>query len=166
VLNSFASPSPVLGEDCLYCQFGDYGTACVDTKKASVVWHNRSQRLNHENGPGSTPVLWRDLLIFHCDGSDVQYVVALDTNTGEEVWRTDRSGEMNENPEMKKAYGTPLITSVGGRDVVLSPGSNWLYGYDPETGKSSGKSAMGFLVFQLWQGPLLQMTLCISVRAL
>ena len=37
VLNSFASPSPVLGQDRLYCQFGDYGTACVDTKKASVI---------------------------------------------------------------------------------------------------------------------------------
>jgi outer membrane protein assembly factor BamB len=154
VLNSFASPSPVLGEDCLYCQFGDYGTACVDTKKASVVWHNRSQRLNHENGPGSTPVLWRDLLIFHCDGSDVQYVVALDTNTGEEVWRTDRSGEMNENPEMKKAYGTPLITSIGGRDVVLSPGSNWLYGYDPETGEELWKVSYGFLGFSIVARPV------------
>jgi hypothetical protein len=154
VLNSFASPSPVLGTDRLYCQFGDYGTACVDTKKASVVWHNRSQRLNHENGPGSTPVLWRDLLIFHCDGSDVQYVVALDTNTGDEVWRTERSGEMNDNPEMKKAYGTPLVTSVGGRDVMLSPGSNWLYGYDPETGKELWKVSYGFLGFSIVARPV------------
>ncbi len=154
VLNSFASPSPVAGSSRLYCQFGDYGTACVDTKNMSLVWHNRSQRLNHENGPGSSPVLWKDLLIFHCDGSDVQYVVALDTNTGEEVWRTDRSGQMNENPEMKKAYGTPLITSVGGSDVVLSPGSNWLYGYDPETGKELWKVSYGFLGFSIVARPV------------
>jgi outer membrane protein assembly factor BamB len=154
VLNSFASPSPVLGQDRLYCQFGDYGTACVDTKNASLVWHNRSQRLNHENGPGSSPVLWKDLLIFHCDGSDVQYIVALDTNTGEEVWRTDRSGTMNDNPEMKKAYGTPLITSVGGRDLVLSPGADWLYGYDPETGKELWKVSYGFLGFSIVPRPV------------
>ena len=154
VLNSFASPSPVLGPDRLYCQLGDYGTACVDTKNASLVWHNRSQRLNHENGPGSSPILWKDLLIFHCDGSDVQYIVALDTKTGEEVWRTDRSGKMNDNPEMKKAYGTPLITSVGGRDLVLSPGADWLYGYDPETGKELWKVSYGFLGFSIVPRPV------------
>ena len=154
VLNSFASPSPVLGQDRLYCQFGDYGTACVDTKRASVVWHNRSQRLNHENGPGSTPILWEDLLIFHCDGSDVQYIVALDTNTGEQVWRTDRSGEMRENPEMKKSYGTPLVTSIGGRSVLLSPASDWLYGYDPNTGEELWKVDYGILGFSVVARPV------------
>ena len=154
VLNSFASPSPVLGQDRLYCQFGDYGTACVDTKKASVIWHNRSQRLNHENGPGSTPVLWEDLLIFHCDGSDVQYIVALDANTGEQVWRTDRSGEMSENPEMKKSYGTPLVTSIGGRNVLLSPASDWLYGYDPNTGEELWKVDYGILGFSVVARPV------------
>ena len=39
------------------------------------------------------------------------------------MWRTDRSGEMRENPEMKKSYGTPLVTSIGGRNVLLSPAS-------------------------------------------
>lgn len=154
VLNSFASPSPVIGSSYLYCQFGDYGTACVDIKKASLVWHNRSQRLNHENGPGSSPVLWKDLLIFHCDGSDVQYVVALDRKTGEEVWRTDRSGEMNDNPEMKKSYGTPLVTSVGGRDVLLSPASDWLYGYDPKTGNELWKVKYGILGFSIVPRPV------------
>ena len=154
VLNSFASPSPVIGSSYLYCQFGDYGTACVDIKKASLVWHNRSQRLNHENGPGSSPVLWKDLLIFHCDGSDVQYVVALDASTGEVVWRTDRSGEMNDNPEMKKSYGTPFVTSVGGRDVLLSPASDWLYGYDPKTGEELWKVSYGFLGFSIVPRPV------------
>ena len=71
-----------------------------------------------------------------------------------QVWRTDRSGEMNENPEMKKAYGTPLITSVGGRDVVLSPGSNWLYGYDPKTGKELWKVSYGILGFSIVARPV------------
>ena len=65
VLNSFASPSPVLADGKLFCQFGDYGSACLDTATATVVWHNRSQRLNHENGPGGAPVVWKNLLIFH-----------------------------------------------------------------------------------------------------
>ena len=64
------------------------------------------------------------------------------------MWRTDRSGEMSENPEMKKSYGTPLITSIGGRNVLLSPASDWLYGYDRIQVKNSGKSIMESLAFQ------------------
>jgi outer membrane protein assembly factor BamB len=61
---------------------------------------------------------------------------------------------MNDNPEMKKAYGTPLITSVGGRDLVLSPGADWLYGYDPETGKELWKVSYGFLGFSIVPRPV------------
>ena len=75
-------------------------------------------------------------------------------NTGAEVWRTDRSGEMNDNPEMKKSYGTPLVTSVGGRDVLLSPASDWLYGYDPKTGEELWKVSYGFLGFSIVPRPV------------
>jgi outer membrane protein assembly factor BamB len=154
VLNSFASPSPVLAEGKLFCQFGDYGTACLDTSTAAVVWHNRSQRLNHENGPGGSPIIWKNLLIFHCDGSDVQYIVALDAATGKQAWRTDRSGEMRDNPELKKAYGTPLVTTINGRDVLLSPAADWLYGYDPATGKELWKLSYGVLGFSIVPRPV------------
>ncbi len=154
VLNSFASPSPVLAGDRLYCQFGDYGTACVNTTTAKVIWHNRSQRLNHENGPGGSPIVWNELLIFHCDGSDTQYIVAFDVNTGRQVWRTDRSGEMQDNPELKKAYGTPLVTAIDGRDVLLSPAADWLYGYDPATGRELWKLSYGVLGFSIVPKPV------------
>ena len=153
-LNSFASPSPVLGAGRLWCHFGDYGTACIDTAAARVVWANRDHRLDHENGPGSTPVLWRNLLIFHCDGSDVQYITALDAATGKVAWKTDRSGKLHDNPDFKKAYGTPLVISQGGRDVLLSPGADWLYGYDPATGKELWKLSYGQLGFSIVPRPV------------
>ena len=56
----------------------------------------------HENGPGSSPLLWGDLMIFHLDGSDKQSIVALKQETGEIVWQTKRSGKMNSNPQLKK----------------------------------------------------------------
>ena len=40
-LNSYASPSPVLAGGRLFCHFGDYGTACVDTSAATVLWVKR-----------------------------------------------------------------------------------------------------------------------------
>ena len=42
---------------------------------------------------------------------------------------------MHDNPQLKKAYGTPVIAKIRGRDVVVSPAANWVYGYDPATGE-------------------------------
>jgi outer membrane protein assembly factor BamB len=154
-LNSYASPSPVLAGGRLFCHFGDYGTACVDTASAHVAWVNHDLRLNHENGPGSTPVVWGDLLIVHCDGSDVQYIVALDQATGRIVWKTPRSGELNDNPDLKKAYGTPLIISLDGREVLLSPAADWVYGYDPATGRELWRVNYGVLGFSVVPRPVM-----------
>lgn len=148
-MNSFASPSPIIEDGRLYCHFGTNGTACLDTKSLKVVWTNRELRLKHENGPGSTPALWGDFLIIHCDGSDTQYIAALSKLDGKVAWKTDRSGKMDENPQLKKAYGTPLITDVSGRPTVISPGADWLYAYEPETGRELWKlsyEAQGFSI--------------------
>jgi gluconolactonase len=153
-LNSFASPTPVLADGRLYCHFGDFGTAAVDTATARVLWARRDVRLNHENGPGSTPVLWKNRLVFHCDGSDRQSIVALDTATGAVAWKTDRSGELRSDPQLKKAYGTPLVLPLGGRDVLVSPGADWLYGYDPATGRELWKMPYGVLGFSIVPRPV------------
>lgn len=153
-LNSFASPSPVLADGRLYCHFGDYGTACVDTATGGVVWTTRGLRLAHENGPGSTPVLCHDRLIVHCDGIDSQAIVALDARSGEVAWRTERSGRMNDNVQFKKSYGTPLVVEQGGREVLVSPAADWLYGYDPRTGEELWKASYGVLGFSVVPRPV------------
>ena len=153
-LNSYASPSPIIESGRVYCHFGSYGTACIDAKTSKVAWLNQKIWVNHENGPGSTPVLWKDLLIFHMDGSDQQFVVALDKKTGLEKWRTGRSGKMHANPQLKKSYGTPLIQEINGKPTLFSPGSNWLYAYDPANGKELWKTEYGGLGFSLVPKPV------------
>jgi len=67
----------------------------------------------------------------------VRYIVALDKVTGKSVWRTDRPEEPYKPlPEIgKKAYITPLILNVKGRDLLISNGSAICIAYEPETGK-------------------------------
>lgn len=154
-LNSFASPSPILEDGRLYAHFGTNGTACLDIKTQKVLWTNRELKLKHENGPGSTPILWGDLLIVHCDGSDQQYVAALHKSDGTVAWRTKRSGEMNPDPQLKKAYGTPMVANIGTREAVLSPGANWLYAYEPETGRELWKLSYGTLGFSIVPRPVI-----------
>jgi outer membrane protein assembly factor BamB len=152
--NSYASPTPVIEASRVYCHFGAYGTVCVDSKTGRIIWRNQDIWVNHETGPGSSPVLWKDLLIFHMDGSDKQFVVALDTKTGKEKWRIARSGKMHENPQLKKSFGTPLLREIDGKPVLISPGSNWLYAYDPGTGKELWKVGYGTLGFSLVPRPV------------
>ena len=89
----------------------------------------------HENGPGGSPVLYENNLIFHLDGSDKQFIAARDSTTGKLKWKTDRSGELPEKSGRKKAYGTPLLAKIQGKTQLISQGADWLYGYDPDTGK-------------------------------
>jgi outer membrane protein assembly factor BamB len=76
--NSFASPTPVIEEGRIYVHFGSYGTAALDTETGEPIWTRRDLPCNHWRGPGSSPILHRDLLIVHFDGYDLQYAVALD----------------------------------------------------------------------------------------
>lgn len=133
-LNSYASPTPILENDRLYCHFGDYGTVCLDTKSGKIFWQKRFA-LDHRVGPGSSPALWEDLLIVPCDGADVQFIVALNKDTGETVWRTDRPPIQQSNGEFRKSYSTPLVIEVDGAEQVVIPGAEWCVAYKPRTGE-------------------------------
>jgi len=132
-LNSFASPTPVVEAGRVYCHFGTYGTFCLDTVSGQVLWQ-RQLRIRHYVGPGSSPILYKNLLILTCDGADRQYVAALDKHTGEIVWQRDRPPLRTDNPDFKKSFSTPLIIRVAGRDQCVVPGPQWVVAYDPASG--------------------------------
>jgi outer membrane protein assembly factor BamB len=142
--NSYASPTPVVEAGRVYVTFGSPGTAAIDTATGKVLWTRRDLECNHFRGAGSSPILFGDRLIMHFDGSDVQYVVALDTRTGRTVWKTPRSidfqdltaeGKPQADGDFRKAFATPQIVVAGGRPVLISLGSKAAYAYDPVTGK-------------------------------
>ena len=137
--NSYASPTPIIENDKIYCHFGTYGTACVDINDGKVLWRNLELKCMHENGPASCPVIYEDSIIFHMDGSDVQYVAALKKDDGSLKWKALRSGKMHDNPQLKKGYSTPIIIKRNGEDELISPGANWLYSYNPRNGKENWK---------------------------
>ncbi len=143
--NSYASPSPAIEEGRVYVSFGSPYTACLDSRTGQVIWDRTDFVCNHFRGAGSSPVIYKDLLILHFDGSDRQYVVAVDKHTGKTVWKTDRSvdfrdldpktGKPGTDGDFRKAFSTPLAVDVRGTPVLISLGSMALYAYEPETGK-------------------------------
>jgi len=142
--NTYASPTPVIEPGRVYVTFGAPGTAAIDTATGKVVWERRDLECNHYRGAGSSPIIFGDLLILHYDGSDLQYVVALDKRTGKTVWKTKRSidfddlgpdGKPQAEGDMRKAFATPQIITVDGAPLLISMGAKATYAYDPLTGK-------------------------------
>ncbi|HEX3146477.1 MAG TPA: PQQ-binding-like beta-propeller repeat protein [Gemmataceae bacterium] len=133
--NSYASPSPATEEGRVYAHFGSAGTACLDTATGKVLWKREDLKCGHHRGAGSSPILYANLVILTFDGFDVQYLVALDKATGKTVWQKDRQFHPDTmNGDMKKAYSTPLVISVEGKPLLVSPSAGATAAYDPMTG--------------------------------
>lgn len=135
-LNSYATPTPAIEKGFVYVHYGSFGTACINTLDGSIVWTRTDLKCNHVQGPASSPVIYKDLLILHYEGTDVRFIVALNKSTGETVWRTDRPDEPYiPLPEIgTKAYVTPIIIKVDDRDMLISNGSAVCIAYNPDTG--------------------------------
>lgn len=131
--NSWATPTPVVEPGRLYCDFGTMGTFCLESASGKVLWQERLP-LDHQVGPGSSPVLWNQYLILVRDGRDAQYLVALDKTTGKTAWRTDRPPVNTSSPNLKKSFSTPILVEHAGRTQLIAPGPHWTVAYNPATG--------------------------------
>lgn len=135
-LNSFASPSPVVGGGRVVVLFGSAGVACLDSSTREVLWSRTDLPCEHLMGAGSSPLLIGDEVVIHYDGADSQYLVSLDMSDGKTVWRTERSIDFGDKPgDLRKAYGTPVIARRNGEPVIVSTGAMATYGYSPDDGR-------------------------------
>ncbi len=135
--NSHASPTPLIEGDRVYLHFGAHGTACLTTD-GTVVWKTQDLQHDHRHGPGGSPVIYEDLLILNCDGSDIQFVVALDKNSGNARWKKKREhiseDRLTGKSNVPMAYTTPLLTEINGTMQLLSSGADSIVSYNPKTG--------------------------------
>jgi outer membrane protein assembly factor BamB len=136
-VNTYATPTPCIEKGFVYVHYGNQGTACINTSDGSIVWKRNDFKYKNVHGPGSSAIIYKNLLILHFDGIDVRYIVALDKSSGKIVWRTDRPEEPYKSlPEVGKlAYITPIIINVKGHDILISNGSAVCQALDPTTGK-------------------------------
>jgi len=140
--NSYASPTPILEGDKLYCHFGSLGTFCVDLNTYKPLWQV-VLAIGDITGSGSTPVLLNGMLIVPCDGADEQYLIALDALSGKVKWKTARPTMATDKADLKRAFSTPLVVQYGGRTQVLSTTAQWLVSYNPEDGSEWWRSKIG-----------------------
>jgi outer membrane protein assembly factor BamB len=129
--HNMASPSPVTDGRRVYALFATGQLVALDMN-GKVAWQ---RHLAREYGPfdvdwghGSSPALYRDLLILLCDHKPGAYMVALDTNTGKERWKVDRGRDL-------RSYSTPIVFRGPAGDELIVNTNARIEGYDPATGK-------------------------------
>jgi outer membrane protein assembly factor BamB len=123
--NTLASPTPLLEGNRVYVHFGPNGTACL-SDQGQILW---KKSLPHVQGygPSSSPVLYGDLLIVPCLGTDVRYLIALDKNSGELRWKKSFEGRCSE--------ATPLVIRTKDGDQLISNQADRIEAFDPSDGK-------------------------------
>jgi outer membrane protein assembly factor BamB len=127
---SHANPTPLFDGERLYVHFGHQGTACLD-KDGNVLWKNTDIKYAPVHGNGGSPILTDRALVFSCDGSNSQFVVALARKDGKVLWKTDRKS----SAKKRFAFSTPLLIEVKGQKLVISPAADAVIAYDAEDGK-------------------------------
>ncbi|HKB42630.1 MAG TPA: PQQ-binding-like beta-propeller repeat protein [Gemmataceae bacterium] len=127
VWNGWASPSCTTDGQHVYAFFGTPGLFCYDME-GKLVWKKSPGEFHSRHGFCSSPLLYKDMVIFNGDQDAVAYIVALDQATGEERWRTDR-------PNRTRSYVPPVIFEAAGRPQMVLSGSKCVASYDPDTGK-------------------------------
>ena len=129
--HNFATPSVVANGDRLFAWFGTGQLVALDLE-GRELW---SRHIGQDYAPfdvlwghGSSPQLYKDLLILQCDHQAGAYLLALDTATGEERWMVDRGPFL-------RAYSTPLVVPTDDGDQLIVNSSRWIDAYDPRTGQ-------------------------------
>jgi len=127
--NSFASPTPITDGQRLFVHFGADGTAALDLN-GNVVWTNREIHYNPQHGGGGSPICSGSLLVFHCDGVEDPFVIALHKETGEVAWKTLRPAAESQ----RFSFATPLEIELSNTRQLISPASHVVCSYDAQDG--------------------------------
>ena len=124
---SYASETPVTDGNIVIAYFGMHGVYCYDFT-GKLLWENDLGAYKTLNGwgTGSSPVIWKNIVYVLVDNEEKSFLVALDANTGNEKWRTDR--------DEKTTYSTPVIWHNKLRTELVTNGKT-ARSYDPLTGK-------------------------------
>jgi len=146
-LNSYASSTPATNGKLVFISFlevdgrlvpaPNVGSARDITPGKMVVaaydfdgnqkWLVRPGDFISAHGYCSSPVLFEDKVIINGDHDGDSYLVALDKQSGETLWKTDRLHKT-------RSYVTPLIRQTGGRTQLMLSGSKHILSIDPRNG--------------------------------
>jgi outer membrane protein assembly factor BamB len=121
--NSYASETPVTDGRLVYAYFGNVGVFCFDFD-GKPVWSKKFEphKMKMGWGTASSPVLHLDRLYIADDNEEKSYLLALNKNSGDEIWRIDRDEKSN--------WSTPFVWKNEKRTEIVTAASGKVRSYD------------------------------------
>lgn len=128
---SYAAPTPATDGKLLFAWFGGEGDGLYAYDfNGKLRWKAAIGKIASVGmGPGSSPVIFENLVILQCDEDEGKnsFIVALNAATGKEVWKTQR--------KVQASWATPLLVRHSGRAELITSGNELIISYDPKTGR-------------------------------
>jgi outer membrane protein assembly factor BamB len=134
VKSTYASATPVTDGRVVVAWFGSEGVYAFDVN-GQPLWSLDIGRVDmgaydiptYEWGPASSPIIWNGLVILQVDTQADSFVMALNAESGEIVWKTPR--------EEIPSWGSPNVAVTAAGPELVTNASNFIRGYDPRTGQ-------------------------------
>lgn len=127
-MNSWATPSCATDGERVVAFFGAGGLHCFSVD-GEPIWSRRFGSFPGTWGVGASPIFVDDLVVQNCDAEGASFLVAVDKQTGKDVWRTPRESKP------KGGWSTPILIEFDGHRELILNGEFGVDAYDPETGK-------------------------------
>ncbi|HIN95496.1 MAG TPA: serine/threonine protein kinase, partial [Planctomycetes bacterium] len=133
--NSHASATPASDGSRLFavCMIQDGIWVTALDLEGKQLWQTKAGPFRSRHGYGSSPVLYKSLVIVAGDGNGGGFLAALHRKTGKLVWRVQRSHQAS--------FCTPVIARIADQDQLLMSGQKEVISYNPATGKPLWKSS-------------------------
>jgi outer membrane protein assembly factor BamB len=134
IKSTYASSTAATDGRIVVAWFGSQGVYAYDMNgnlrwKVDLGRHDVGayDLLSYEWGPASSPIVWNGLVILQCDNQTDSFIIALNAESGQTVWKTERT----ELP----SWGTPTVATTSSGPVLVTNASNFIRGYDPRNGQ-------------------------------
>jgi outer membrane protein assembly factor BamB len=109
--------------------FGSCGILCYDLE-GHPLWKYElpTAETAFDFGTGTSPIIADGLVILVRDVTNGPVVFALDAETGEQRWKTERTGALT-------AFSTPIVAGQGKDALLIAAGALQMKAYDLHSGK-------------------------------
>jgi outer membrane protein assembly factor BamB len=123
--HGYAGSTPAADAERVYVFFGKSGVLAFD-HDGKQLWRAEVGSATHHWGSGTSPVLYKNLLIVNAS-VESETLVALDRQTGKPKWKAEGIGD---------SWSTPVLTTASsGREELIVPVQGNVLAFDPSSGK-------------------------------
>ncbi len=125
--HNLATPTPVSDGERVYAWFGNGQVLALDMT-GRLVWRKHLGAFMNQWGHGSSPALYKGLVLLLCDHRPGAYLLALDARTGAEKWKVGRGlGRVS--------HSTPVVVAGPKGDELIVNSDQRIDAYSPATGE-------------------------------